>query len=611
MGTFVASWAAQVWPRRGPIREANERRLLKKITQKLKDGDILFREGQVSEQVYSLVNGKVELSKARRGGAVRLAIIAPGEFFGEMGVIDNAPRAATAQAKGDVTVEVISRDEFLNALKTRPNLAMAVIARMTRRLRIADELLARPGLIRRIKRPAPGKAKQGFFSRLFGGGKKKIPKPKPLEICIAPLEGEEGPGQTKLIAGAFEKRKGLKIRSAKSGPADLEHAETPYEMGTTAINARKWLLARNADLLVWGDIPSPGATLRLHFISTVEDLDDKPGCFSLCNVLYLPINFAPELGDLLTFVSLAALTPRDAGKSQFHQAAMLTALEAALPTAQRLPTDLTTHEQAAIKLCFGSALALLAHLRGAGELYQVAAQYLNGALETLKEDNHKTEWALAQRQLGAVLLILGDQANDPEVLEKAADALRSGLRVLNKNDFPVEWASSQHRLGQVLYKIYLTNHDPELIKWALAAHQDALQVFSRAVSPDLWAEIMNNFALAAQELGSQMQSEEVLKKAADACRGTLEIRTREKTPLLWAATQNNLGTALFLLGGLSKEQEHFAGALEAFEAAHDVYSAQGAAQMAAIAQKNIARVEPLLNERPESPQEMAWETEED
>ncbi|MDH5748919.1 MAG: cyclic nucleotide-binding domain-containing protein [Rhodospirillales bacterium] len=587
---------------------------MKKTTLKFQDGDILFREGQASDTVYSLVTGTVELSKACRGGAVRLAIIAPGEFFGEMGVIDSGPRTATAQAKGEVSVEVISRDEFLSALKTRPNLAMAVMAKMARRLRTADEQLAKPSKIRKIKRPQAGPSKPGYFRRLIGGDRKKLPKPKPLEICIAPLEGEEGPGQTKLIVAALEKRKGIKIRSTKSGPPDLEHEETPNEMRAATANARNWLLAHNADLLVWGDIPSPGATLRLHFISAVEDLADMPGSFSLSNILYLPINFGPELADLLAMVTLAALTPRDAGKSLFHQAAMLTALESALPKSRALPTDLTSHEQAVIKLCFGSALALFAHLRGATELYQVAAQHLNGALETLREDNHRTEWAMAQRQLGAVLLILGDQTDDPEVLEKAVDALRAGLRVLNKNDFPVEWASSQHRLGQALYKIYLTNHDPELIKWALAAHQDALQVFTRTGRPDLWAEIMNNFALAAQELGSLMKNEEVLRKAAEACRVTLEIRSQEKTPLLWAATQNNLGTALFLLGDLSKNQEYFAAALEAFEAAHDVYAAQGSAQMAAIAQKNIARVTPLLNASPQSRPDapvMDWEIEED
>ena len=59
------------------------------------DGDVIFREGDRSQAAFVLVSGQVELIKKTTNGLVRLALISPGEIFGEMGIIDRSVRSAT------------------------------------------------------------------------------------------------------------------------------------------------------------------------------------------------------------------------------------------------------------------------------------------------------------------------------------------------------------------------------------------------------------------------------------------------------------------------------------------------------------------------------------
>jgi hypothetical protein len=64
--------------------------------------------------------------------------------------------------------------------------------------------------------------------------------------------------------------------------------------------------------------------------------------------------------------------------------------------------------------------------------------------------------------------------------------------------------------------------------------------------------------------------------------------------MLWAASQNNLGSALFLLGKMTNSRTTLEAAVAAFNGAREVYMARGAAKLAAVTEKNLARVEPQL-----------------
>ena len=404
------------------------------------------------------------------------------------------------------------------------------------------------------------------------------------------------------MVAALRKPKGLRVRPLKRALAP-DAAGSPAELLAAAATARQWLAGERADLLIWGEIPAPGTTLHLRFVSAAVEEEDPPGGFSLATTLNLPVDFGPEFAPLLLAVSLAATTPGSEGKRLRLGQALEEALYAAMPCVHNLPADLTARERAAIHMCYGNALATLANRGGNRDLYQVAAQTYQASLENRSREDDPLDWALTKKNLGAVLQALAERTNDMETLAAAAAALRGALDVLTRAEFPRAWAATQNRLGQVLYRLDSRTGERATLGVSPNAFQAALMVFTRSETPGLWAEVMNNFAQAAQVLGQQLHTTEVLTKAADACRSALTVRTKGAAPLPFAATENTLGSALFLLGRLTGESAHLEGAAEAFEKARAVYTAPGADAMAAVTEKNLSHVERLLGEPAAAPRQ--------
>jgi len=78
----------------------------------------------------------------------------------------------------------------------------------------------------------------------------------------------------------------------------------------------------------------------------------------------------------------------------------------------------------------------------------------------------------------------------------------------------------------------------------------------------------------------------------------LEVRSRERFPLPWAATMNSLGSALFLLAKFDEEAvEELVAAAEAFQGAIDVYITHGLTKTAKVAERNLEKVEQMLDKR--------------
>ncbi len=97
----------------------------------LKAGQTVIAEGQPTESFFILTSGNVQVS--RRGKP--LAKLGPGEFFGEIGMLDRGPASATVVADGPAAAMVLSHAQFRDAIKGNPGLAMQVIAAMAERLR--------------------------------------------------------------------------------------------------------------------------------------------------------------------------------------------------------------------------------------------------------------------------------------------------------------------------------------------------------------------------------------------------------------------------------------------------------------------------------------------
>ena len=107
----------------------------------LKPGDVLFREGEVGEHFYIVINGELEiLLGTGTEDELILNIIGPGEYMGEMSlIVPGGERTATARAKGDVTLFVMSRGEFNALLEQHPMLVQSMVRVLSERLGSTNE----------------------------------------------------------------------------------------------------------------------------------------------------------------------------------------------------------------------------------------------------------------------------------------------------------------------------------------------------------------------------------------------------------------------------------------------------------------------------------------
>jgi len=89
-----------------------EEALFQRFGKEFPMGTVLFREGDVGREMYVLQSGKISISKKVRDVEKVLAILGPGEFFGEMAIISNKPRNASATVEDDARVLVIDPRTF-------------------------------------------------------------------------------------------------------------------------------------------------------------------------------------------------------------------------------------------------------------------------------------------------------------------------------------------------------------------------------------------------------------------------------------------------------------------------------------------------------------------
>jgi|UniRef100_UPI0037830418 CRP/FNR family cyclic AMP-dependent transcriptional regulator len=110
-------------------------------TEHFQRGQVIFREGDKSQEAYFIVNGLVEITINTSHGVQPLAKIGAGEIFGEMGMIMDRPRSATATALENTTAEVISEDDFEHQIVQRPDRLHVYLATLFERIRKTDLLL--------------------------------------------------------------------------------------------------------------------------------------------------------------------------------------------------------------------------------------------------------------------------------------------------------------------------------------------------------------------------------------------------------------------------------------------------------------------------------------
>ena len=105
------------------------------------DGEVIFEEDSIGKESYIIEDGKVEISQRINGKRIAIAVFGAGDFFGEMAVITDAPRSATATAVGKTTLLPLSDEMLLQRMQTDPQFTVKLFQTLVTRLRSTTSTL--------------------------------------------------------------------------------------------------------------------------------------------------------------------------------------------------------------------------------------------------------------------------------------------------------------------------------------------------------------------------------------------------------------------------------------------------------------------------------------
>jgi CRP-like cAMP-binding protein len=109
------------------------------VKRRYRRGEIIVEQGRKSDALFILLSGRARVvTSDSRGREVILAVFEPGDYLGEMSLIDNEPHSATVRAEVQTDVLVLGRTEFSACLPDSSSLSYSILRGLVARLRNAD-----------------------------------------------------------------------------------------------------------------------------------------------------------------------------------------------------------------------------------------------------------------------------------------------------------------------------------------------------------------------------------------------------------------------------------------------------------------------------------------
>jgi CRP-like cAMP-binding protein len=144
-----------------------------------KKGATILREGESGREMFVIEAGSVEIFRTTGGVERRIRLLETGDFFGEMALLDEQPRGASARAASDCRLLAVDAPTFDQMLRRYPEVAVRMLRNLCRRLREADA----DG--ERVPAAVPDAAPSGDRSgALVTAGGSALPLPRRPEITL-------------------------------------------------------------------------------------------------------------------------------------------------------------------------------------------------------------------------------------------------------------------------------------------------------------------------------------------------------------------------------------------------------------------------------------------
>jgi CRP/FNR family cyclic AMP-dependent transcriptional regulator len=141
------------------------------VKRRYRRGEVIVEQGTKSNALFILLTGRARVVTAdSRGREVILAVLQPGDYLGEMSLIDNEPHSATVRAEVQCDALVLGRPEFTRCLPENSSLSYAIMRGLVSRLRAADrqiESLALLDVYGRVARALLDMAEEGAEFKLI------------------------------------------------------------------------------------------------------------------------------------------------------------------------------------------------------------------------------------------------------------------------------------------------------------------------------------------------------------------------------------------------------------------------------------------------------------
>jgi CRP-like cAMP-binding protein len=104
-------------------------------------GEVIFREGEFSHELYIIVAGKVEIVQQRANGPLALVTLAVGDFFGDIALVGDRPRSASAVAVEPTVLLTLSPEHFRQMVLEDPAMSFEIFRALSARIRRFDEAM--------------------------------------------------------------------------------------------------------------------------------------------------------------------------------------------------------------------------------------------------------------------------------------------------------------------------------------------------------------------------------------------------------------------------------------------------------------------------------------
>ena len=555
-----------------------------------KAGDIIYAEKETGNAVYSIISGTVELYQ--KGTLVMEC--RPGDYFGEIEVMDNTSRIMAAVAKTNLLVKKMNRADFQTLLKMDGEASVAVIKGISKKMLLLSRMENKNALVKTppkgknpvsklspsrslVKKDTPlpplkakSKKKPSILSFLFKDLSSEPPLNAPI-VIIPAIKGDDEHNFQQMIAETVQELHGIRVKS-------YEQEMPTNDIGKAFLIANSWLKDKHANLVLWVEKEKNTEAVTIRFIPRNTN-HDVAGIFNIYNSLKLPVNLSNEDKNLLKAVTAGAIP-----SLSYEQGKLLKLL---------VPQTLETVAKPTIAenlFCYANALAAAGNFDTKSTFYRRAEEAYEEYLQSAKE-REKVYTAEAYYQLGLILQTKGELINDLDTLYKSATSYDEAIQNVDRLNHPSEWALFYLKLGNLLYKIAQLEEDNETYEKAMSAYKNALDVYNKSFEPMRCAEALNGLGLTMHVVAEHLKNQELAKSAVKLYASSLEIRSKEDTPLLWAATKNNMASAQFLLGRQTGEPEYYISAISGFREALDMYEKSNSYRMAMVTTKNLKRAE--------------------